>query len=289
MERIAIIGLGLIGGSLGLALKRAKVAEIEIVGLARHAETAQKALALGAIDKAETELSSAVKDAHLVIIATPLMVIKDVLQQLADCLPSGCIVTDTGSTKVQVIAWAQALLPSRIDFIGGHPMTGKETSGLGHAEAGLFQGCVYCLSETPNTSPEAIQLVIRLVELIGAKPLLITPAEHDRLVAAVSHLPMLLSAALVSATTNSPTWTQMSQLAASGYRDLSRLASGNPEMSRDICLTNKVNLLTWVGQYIEELSKYRHLIAEGSDELMQAFIQAQQARQRWLQEHAAKG
>jgi prephenate dehydrogenase len=163
-------------------------------------------------------------------------------------------------------------------------MTGKEISGLDGAEAKLFSGCIYCLTPTSNASPEAVQWMTRLVRLIGANPLFIDPAEHDDFVAAVSHLPMLLSAALVSATANKPSWPEMSKLAASGYRDLSRLALGDPEMNRDICLTNQVNIVNWMDQYIEELKKYRRLVSEGGEELMQAFLWAQQARRKWLQE-----
>lgn len=285
MERVAIIGLGLIGGSLGLALKRAGVAEMEISGFSRKPETASKALSLGVIDKAEAELTAVVERASMVIIATPVLAIRGILQQIAAHLPAQCIVTDTGSTKMEVMKWAQDLLPSTVDFIGGHPMTGKEISGLDGAEAELFNGCIYCLTPKSNASSEAVQSMTRLVRLVGANPLFIDPAEHDNFVAAVSHLPMLLSAALVSATANDPSWAEMSRLAATGYRDLSRLALGDPEMSRDICLTNQVNIVNWMDQYIEELRKYRRLISEGGEELMEAFLRAQQARRKWLQEH----
>jgi prephenate dehydrogenase len=285
MERVAIIGLGLIGGSLGLALKRAGVAEMEISGFSRNPKTASKALSLGVIDKAEAELAAAVERASMVIIATPVLAIRDILRQIAAHLPAQCIVTDTGSTKMEVMKWAQHLLPSTVDFIGGHPMTGKEISGLDGAEAELFNGCIYCLTPKSNASSEAVQSMTRLVRLVGANPLFIDPAEHDNFVAAVSHLPILLSAALVSATATNPSWTEMSKLAASGYRDLSRLALGDPEMSRDICLTNQVNIINWMDQYIEELKRYRRLMSEGGEELMEAFLRAQQARRKWLQKH----
>ena len=284
MERVAIIGLGLIGGSLGLALKRAGGAEMEISGFSRKPETVSKALSLGVVDKAEAELSAAVERASMVIIATPVLTIRNILEQIAAHLPAQCIVTDTGSTKMEVMKWAQHLLPPTVDFIGGHPMTGKEISGLDGAEAELFNGCIYCLTPKSSASSEAVQSMTRVVRLVGANPLFIDPAAHDNFVAAVSHLPMLLSAALVSATANDPSWAEMSRLAATGYRDLSRLALGDPEMSRDICLTNQVNIVNWMDQYIEELRKYRRLISEGGEELMEAFLRAQQARRKWLQE-----
>lgn len=163
-------------------------------------------------------------------------------------------------------------------------MAGKETSGVDEADADLFRGCVYCLTPAPEASSQAIQAVVRLVETIGAKPLFIDAEEHDNLVAGVSHLPILLSAAFVSATIKSPSWAEMSKLAARGYRDLSRLASGNPGMSRDICLTNQEQIVYWIGRYIEELGEYRRLIGEDSEELGKAFARAREARERWLRE-----
>lgn len=286
MKQVAIIGLGLIGGSLGLALKQSQLPGREIVGFARKSETASEALRLGAIDRAELKLSTAVSKASIVIIATPVLAIRDILGQIAPHLPPRCVVTDTGSTKAQVMKWAQVLLPATVDFIGGHPMTGKETSGLDSADAGLFHGCTYCLTPAANASPEAVQAMAELIEIIGARPLFIDPAEHDSFVAAVSHLPILLSAALVSTTANNPSWPQIAKLAASGYRDLSRLALGNPEMSRDICITNQDNIIRWIDRYIEEMNRYRGLVSEGSGELMEALIQAREARRKWPQGHA---
>ncbi len=284
-----IIGLGLIGGSLGLALKQADAPGIEVVGVSRRPETVSQALNLGAIDRGEERLAPAVSEASVVIIATPLLAIRDILQQIAPHLPSRSLVTDAGSTKVEVMGWAGEFLPSTVDFIGGHPMTGKETFGLDEADAGLFRGCVYCLTPAANASPQAMHRMTQLVQMIGAQPLLMDAVEHDRLVAAVSHLPLLLSAALVSATGNSPSWAEMSKLAATGYRDLSRLASGNPEMSRDICLTNRANIVDWLDRYVEELHKYRRLILEDEEELMAAFIRAREIRQRWLREYGTEG
>ncbi len=283
MEQVAIIGLGLIGGSLGLALKRCQAPVAEIVGFSRRSATVAKALEVGAIDRAEEELATAVAKANVVIIATPVLVIRDILQRIATHLPPGCIVTDTGSTKTQVVKWAQELLPEIVHFVGGHPMTGKETSGLDGAEAELFQGCIYCLTPDANTSSEAVQSLAELVQLIGACPLFIDPVEHDNFAAAISHLPILLSAALVSSTASNPSWPEISKLAASGYRDLSRLAMGDPEMSRDICITNQANIIDWIDQYIKELKRYRSLISDGSDELIEAFSRAQEARRKWLQ------
>jgi len=282
VRRIAIIGLGLIGGSMGLALK--KVADLELVGFARRPEVASKALSIGAVDRAEGNLLSAVEDASLVIIATPVVAIKEILAQIGERLSQGCIVTDTASTKAQVMGWAEEFLPSSVSFIGGHPMAGKEASGIEAADGALFAGCTYCLVPGRRATAEAIDALEGLVGQIGAKPILLDASEHDSLVAAISHLPLLLSAALVSATTRSPSWPKMAKLAATGFRDLTRLASGNPEMSRDICLTNREPILHWIDEYIKELGEFRRLVSEGGQEMEQAFIRTRQGRERWLGE-----
>ena len=283
MKKIAIIGLGLIGGSLALALKKARAKGTEIVGFSRSAETLAVARKCGAIDQAAKNLASAVSGADMVVIATPVMATKEVLASISEHLSPKCVVTDTGSTKVQVMQWAGEYLSSKVSFIGGHPMAGKETSGIDEADADLFQGCVYCLTPASCATPQAVRKLKRLVESIGAKPFFIDAETHDNLVAGVSHLPMLLSAAFVTTTMKSRLWSEMAKLAAGGYRDFSRLASGNPEMNRDICLTNQEKIVDWLDRYIEVLKGYRHLVAEDSEELAEMLAQAREARDRWLQ------
>ncbi len=282
MKRIAIIGLGLIGGSLALALKKSRAKGIEIVGFSRSVETIARARKCGAIDRAAGNLASAVAGADIVVIATPVIATKEVLASIAEHLSPKCVVTDTGSTKVQVMQWAGEYLSPKVSFIGGHPMAGKETSGINEAEADLFQGCVYCLTPSSCATPQAVRKLKKLVESIGARPFFIDAETHDNLVAGVSHLPMLLSAAFVTTTTKSRAWSEMAKLAAGGYRDFSRLASGNPEMNRDICLTNQEKIVDWLDRYIEVLKGYRHLVVEDSEELAEMLAQARQARERWL-------
>lgn len=282
MKRIAIIGLGLIGGSLALALKKSKARGMEIVGFSRSAQTLAAARRCGAIDEAAKNLASAVAGADMVVIATPVMVTREVLASIAEHLSPKCVVTDTGSTKVQVMKWAGEYLSPRISFIGGHPMAGKETSGISEADAGLFKGCVYCLTPSVCATPQAVKRLKKMVESIGAKPFFIEAETHDNLVAGVSHLPMLLSAAFVTATAKSRLWPDMAKLAAGGYRDLSRLASGNPEMNRDICLTNRERIVDWLDRYIEVLRGYRDMVDDESEELGEILAQAREARESWL-------
>lgn len=281
--RIAIIGLGLIGGSVGLALKQANWREAEIVGYVRRREVSSVALSSGIVDKVESSLRETVKGADLVIIATPVLTIKDIFSQIAADLSPDSVVTDTASTKLQVMQWAEELLPPRISFVGGHPMAGKETSGIKAAKADLFHNCAYCLTPAPQAKRAAVQTVTDMVETLGATPLTIGAQEHDNLVAGISHLPLLLSAALVSVTTQNPSWEQMSQLAASGYRDFTRLASGNPEVNAHICLSNRAAIISWIDEFSKELQRLRRLIAKGNDEIEGALALASEARQKWLE------
>jgi prephenate dehydrogenase len=282
LDRVAIIGLGLMGGSLALALRKAWGSGTQIVGCSRRLETVDKAKERGIIDIGADNPVDVVKEADLVIIATPVMAIKDMLRAISSGLKPDCVVTDAGSTKEKVMGWAAEYLPTNISFIGGHPMAGKEMSGINEADVDLFKNCVYCITPTPDATKEAILYLQRMVEAIGARPLLIDAKTHDELVAGVSHLPMILSAAFVSATADNPLWPEMAKIAAGGYRDLSRLASGNPEMNSDICATNKEQIVQWLDRYIVELDRYRSLVDEGGEGIKEELQRARDARGKWL-------
>jgi prephenate dehydrogenase len=282
--RVAIIGLGLIGGSIGLSLKQLAQAGCDIVGYVRRPEVASTALSSKVVDRIETSLAETVKEGDLVIIATPVLTIKEILSQIASHLPAGCVVTDTASTKVQVLKWAEEMLPPTVDFIGGHPMAGKETYGIQAAKADLFRGCTYCLTPSEKASPKSIDKVTSMAKKLGAIPFFIDAQEHDNLVAGVSHLPMLLSAALISVTTKNPSWHKMAKLAASGYHDLTRLASGNPEVNAHICLSNQEAILHWIDKFSQELERYRQLVTTGDKRLEQALTDANKARQETKQD-----
>jgi prephenate dehydrogenase len=283
--RVAIIGLGLIGGSMGMALKKKSWQSAEITGWVRRLETGEEAVKMKAIDKFELSLKKVVQDADIIIIATPVLAIKEIFSHITSHIQENCIVTDVASTKVEVMRWARELLPRKVNFIGGHPMAGKEMSGIKVADANLFKGCVYCLVQGSNASTNAMQSVNDIVLTIGATPLLVEAQKHDNLVAGISHLPFLLSTALVLATTKSTSWPQLSQLASSGYRDLTRLASGNPEMNTSICLTNQSSILYWIDIFIKELQKLRGLIGNSDSGIEDALHIAKEARTKWLENH----
>lgn len=280
--KITIVGLGLIGGSLGLAL-RAADQNYHITGWDRDANAVAAAYTCGALTHASDSLVAAISDADLVIVATPVLAVRSVLEAIAPQLKPGTIVTDVASTKVHVLEWAAQLLPAHVTFIGGHPMAGSEQHRITSARADLLQNAVYCLVPAPNTPPAALTMLEQMVRRIGARPLHITASDHDDYVAAVSHVPFVLSAALVQQTAADPRWLDMRRLAATGYRDLTRLASGDVVMHRDICLTNA----TAIGSQLRALAQQLDQLAtqlNDSEALQHFFATAQQHRDTWLRE-----
>lgn len=283
MARIAILGLGLIGGSLGLALKQSRLRDVELVGYSRSRETREKARRAEAIDTIAPDAASAVRDAAIVVIATPILTIRRMMEEIAPALPQECTVTDVGSTKAEVLRWAAEILPRHVSFVGGHPMAGKEQMGIDAAEAGLFEGKTYCIVPSPTAREQAVNSVVGLAELVKAVPVYMDAEEHDSYVAAVSHLPLVVSTALFSLARDSLAWPEMSRLASSGFRDVTRLASGSPDMSHDICRTNRENLVHWLNRMAQELLKYRDLIQSGDDEeLLKAFARIQIERDTFI-------
>ena len=281
--KVAIIGTGLIGTSMGLALRKSKPDSFHIVGVDSDIERSRKAEKMGALHRHENNLYQAVKDAEVVILAVPVGAILEVMEDIAPSLPDHCIVTDTGSTKLQVMKWAEQALPARVTFIGGHPMAGREVSGPDGARADLFTGAVYCICPPVAARGDAVQAVVGIAELIGAKPLFIDPDEHDSYVALVSHLPIILASALISSSNNNQGWREISRLVSSGYKDTTRLASGDPTMNRDICLSNKEHISHRIDEYIQELQEWKRLINGDGNELGRLFAHVWEARDRIMQ------
>lgn len=279
-NRVAIIGLGLIGGSLGLALRQARAAR-QVAGFDLYKGVGDRARKLGAIDQSCASLAEAARGSELIILATPVGAMRPLLQQLAASASPGAVVTDVASTKAQVISWAEEYLPATISFVGGHPIAGKETSGIEAADATLFKQCVYCLTPTKRTSPAALDRVAALIDALGARMRFLEPPEHDGMVAGVSHLPFIASTALMQTAALNPAWDDASILAGSGFRDMTRLAAGSPEMYRDICLTNSETITRWLADYIAVLSTLRERIAARDPNLGEVFAQARKARNNW--------
>jgi prephenate dehydrogenase len=295
--RITIVGLGLIGGSIGLALRQTGN-DYEVVGHDREHAVASKARKRGAVSKAEWNLISACEEADLIIIATPVMAIKETLTAIAPYLKPGCLVTDTASIKGPVVAWAKEILPDTVNFVGGDPIvsqglsqetsaSGSPPTGIEGARADLFQGGLYCLTPSPEAAPQAVQLATDLVQLLGARPFFLDAAEHDGLVAGVDHLPFVLSAALLETTTQNPAWREMRKLAGDAFQSATCFSSGDAATYRDACLTNGENIVRWIDACLARLEELREVIAaQEAEKLEKIFEEAMSVRDRWLREKA---
>jgi prephenate dehydrogenase len=278
MDKIAMLGLGLIGGSLGLALHQAGVAK-HISGYDNNPDATYQAWEMGAITEICNTAEKAVQQADLVILATPILAMPELLGRIAPKLKRGVLVTDTASTKVHILNWAQTLLPAHVTFVGGHPMAGRELSGIQAAEVGLFEGCTYCLIPAGQASSEGVAQLSEIVMRLGAYPFILDADRHDHLVAGISHLPFVLSCALVQCLSKKEDWRELTSLAAGGFRDMSRLAAGSPTMYRDICATNQEEILSWLDALALELDNIRSLITHDDEVLKPYFAQAKQLRE----------
>lgn len=280
--KLVILGVGLIGGSLALALRQAGAAG-EIVGLGRSRENLESALALGIVDRIETDLTAAVKDADMVLLAVPVAAMRPAMAALAPFLDPHTIVTDVGSTKRDVLGYAHQHLPGHLArFVAAHPIAGAEKSGATAARADLFQGRNVVITPMPDNDPAAVRAVTSLWEQCGARVSHMSPQHHDAIFAAVSHLPHLLSFALVDEFAARPNAAELFGYAAGGFRDFTRIAGSHPEMWRDICLANRDALLQELDAYQGQLNRLRVLLEQGNGAaLEQVFAQASQARQAW--------
>jgi len=287
--RIAIVGLGLIGGSIGLALRQTGN-DYEVVGHDREPAVASQARKLGAVSKTEWNLISACEEADLIVIATPVMAIKETLTAIASYLKPGCLVTDTANIKGPVVAWAKEMLPDTVNFVGGNPIISQEGSlptGIEGARADLFQGGLYCLTPSPEAAPQAVELATDLVHLLGAKPFFLDAAEHDGLVASVDHLPFVLSAALLETTVASPAWREMRKLAGDAFQSATHFSSAEVATYRDACLTNGENIVRWIDACLAKLTELRETIAaQEAEKLEKTFDEVMSTRDRWLRDKA---
>lgn len=279
IKRLTIIGVGLIGGSLARALKAADACK-EVVGWGRTAEPLKKALELGVIDRAETDLAAAVKDADVVVIGVPVGAMESVLLQLKPYLESNTVVTDVGSTKGSVVAAAQkvfGVLPPR--FIPGHPIAGTEKSGVEASFAELYRHRRVILTPDEDSDPDAVALVRNLWEQAGADVIEMSVVHHDEVLAATSHLPHMLAFTLVDTLARLEDHDDIFRFAAGGFRDFTRIASSNPQMWHDICLNNREALLKMLHRFSEDLNTLAAAIEKGDGEvLLETFERAKAAR-----------
>lgn len=275
-KNITIIGVGLIGGSLGLALKK-KNPKFKIIGIDKL-EIIEKAIARGAIDEGTINLENGIKEADLIIIATPVKTIVDLLPRINPFIKKGCIVTDTGSTKGQIVETAEKILSKEVYFVGGHPIAGSEKYGIDSADPHLFQDKTYILTITKDTNLLALKKILLLIKIINAKKLILDPLEHDRIVGAVSHLPQIVAVSLTNMI------GELGQLENSdnyfkaigeGFKDMTRIASSPYQMWEDICETNRENILEMIQEFRNYLRIIEDKLKNNPDNLKEEFQKAQ--------------
>lgn len=272
-KHICIVGLGLMGGSLALALRSHTH---RLTAVERDEGTRRQALARGIVDEATDNLQAGVRGADIVVLATPVSAILEIVARLPDWRRGGCTLLDLGSTKREICA-AMARLPSSFGAIGGHPMCGKETSGLSHAEADLYRDQTFVLCRTARTDEPAEAIVLAMLSAIGARPLFLEPEAHDRLVATVSHLPYFLSALLMQQAAEvgqreKTIWS----VSASGFRDTARLSGSSAHMFKDIVQTNRGPILQALMRHADELEALIALLKSGDDGALGDWLRARQ-------------
>jgi len=284
-SKIVIFGVGLIGGSFALALKKVNAVG-EVVGFGRSAATLEQAQRLGIIDRIGQDVAAEVCDADLVLLATPVGQMDELMARIAPYLGAHALVTDGGSTKGDVVAAAYANLGDKAaQFVPAHPIAGAEKSGAAAAQADLYQGKKVVMTPLPENSPEAVERVRLAWQACGAVVSCLTAQQHDEVFAAVSHLPHLLSFALVHDLSLRDNRDLLLSFAASGFRDFTRIAASSPEMWRDICMANRDALLDELGSYMEELADIHEALAEGdADKLQEIFSLAREVRGKWTQQ-----
>jgi prephenate dehydrogenase len=283
IPKMTVIGTGLIGGSLALALKAAKAVG-EVTGVGRGLANLEEALKFGVIDRYSQDAEAAVADADLVFLATPVMSLPVMAARLLPHMKPGAILTDGGSVKEHIVAEIEPLVPAGVHFVPGHPIAGTERSGAAAAFASLYQGRRCILTPTDKTDAAALELVRRMWQAAGSEVVIMDVVKHDRVLAAISHLPHMVAYALVNAVASDDRYGEdILKYSAGGFRDFTRIASSDPAMWRDIALTNREALLEMVGGFEAMLAELKQDIADGNDDsLFNFFLRSKERRDALL-------
>ena len=279
-KKVCIIGLGLIGGSIGLAMKRAKISN-QIIGFARSNSTLKRAIELGLVDKVKDNLEDAVNDCDLIILATPLSTFKKLVEEMSPFLKKDCIITDTGSAKLSVIEDLRGILPNNVEFIPGHPIAGTEESGPDAGFAELFDNRWCILTPTEENSSNAIDLIKEFWESIGSKVEIMDPLHHDKVLAITSHIPHLIAFNIVGTANNlaNVTEKEVVKYSAGGFRDFTRIAASDPKMWSDIFTYNSEAVLEMLELFSNDLAKLKAaVIKKDSDLLFSNFEKTREVR-----------
>jgi prephenate dehydrogenase len=281
-RKITIIGVGLLGGSIGLAARKSRVAK-EIAGYARRPKTIAEAEKIGALDYATTDLLAAVSGTDLVILCTPLAQMPALTKQFLPALKRGAIVTDVGSVKADVVRELEShVAKSGAQFVGSHPMAGGEKMGVLAARANLYANVVCVVTPTKKSNASAVRKLEQFWKALGARVVKMDAAKHDALVSRTSHLPHVTAAALAGLVLDPKQPSANSGLCATGFRDTTRIASGSPEMWRDIVLTNRKNVAQSVDAFVGELKKFQTALKKGDAKAVEKFFAiAKERRDNW--------
>ena len=282
-RKVAIVGVGLLGGSLGLALRSRRLAG-EVCGYLRRDSAVAEALAAGVVDRATTDLTAALRDADLVVLCVPVGSMESTALALRSGLSSGAVVTDVGSVKTVVVDRLESIVrDAGGDFVGSHPMAGSEKTGFGSARADLFEQAVCVVTPTSRTPHGSIARVESLWSGVGGRVVTMTPERHDLLVSRASHLPHVVAAGLARWVLDPGHGLGEERLCATGFRDTTRLASGSPELWRDIALANRAPLDEAIAGLVGELERFRHALRNGDVAAVEAFFAAaKERRDSWI-------
>ena len=279
-EKVCIVGLGLIGGSIGLAIKRSNISN-QITGYARSNSTLERAIELGLVDSVKDNLKDAVNNSDLVILATPLSTFRELVEEMSPFLKKGCIITDTGSAKLTVIEDLKDILPNGVEFVPGHPIAGTEESGPDAGFAELFDNRWCILTPTEDNSSNAVDLVKGFWESIGSKVVIMDPMHHDKVLAITSHIPHLIAFNIVGTANNlaNVTEKEVVKYSAGGFRDFTRIAASDPKMWSDIFTYNSDAVLEMLDLFSNDLAKLKAaVIKKDSDLLFSNFEKTREVR-----------
>jgi prephenate dehydrogenase len=281
-KKVTLVGVGLLGGSLDMAVRRQRLAG-SVAGFVRRTASVGECRRFGAVDFATRNLEQAVRGADLIVLCTPIAQMRAIAKQMLPFLAPGTIVTDVGSVKGPVVRSLEPLLArTDVHFVGSHPMAGSEKTGVTAAAPDLFQNAVCVVTPTRGSNPAAVRKVVQLWKSVGARVLKLDPRTHDELVSRSSHLPHVVAANLANLVLASGNLKQQPALCANGFRDTTRIASGSPEMWRDIALANHQNLSAALGVFMAELARFRRALKKGDATVISRFFEtAKQRRDRW--------
>jgi prephenate dehydrogenase len=287
-QKVTVVGVGLLGGSLGLALKKRALGK-HVHGYVRRSASIAECEKLGVVDSATRDLLPAVEGADLVILCTPLSQMRELMQRMLPAVKPGAIITDVGSVKASVVRELEPLATAaRASFVGSHPMAGAEKMGAAAAKVDLFEKAACVVTPSAQSNSEAVQRVSDLWRSVGGRVMLLSPEVHDEFVSRSSHLPHVVAAGLANYVLSPAYPREQSLLCATGFRDTTRIASGSPEMWRDIALANRTNLARVLGVFIEDLQELQLSLERADSKGVEEFFQtAKQRRDQWCGQNAS--